>query len=334
MPGDQHLIDNHGRPISYLRLAVTDRCNLRCFYCMPEDGIKYLPKNELLTYEEMERLVILLVKMGINKLRITGGEPFVRQDLIKFIENLSNINGLKQIAITTNGVLTLPYLKTLKELGVRKINLSLDSIDKNRFHKITRRDEFNTVMKTLEQLLINGFDVKINCVVMQEENIEDIIPLLNLMKENSLGVRFIEEMPFNGEGSRYTNLIWSHTKILEHISEIHPNYYKVESEQTSTSVNYKIPGYKGSFGIIPAFSRTFCGSCNRIRITAQGSLKTCLYDDGVLDLKHLLRSGYSDIMITEKLINVFSHRSENGFEAESHRLGSKPITESMSTIGG
>jgi len=334
MSGDQHIFDNHGRPISYLRLAVTDRCNLRCFYCMPENGIKYLPKNELLTYEEMERLVKLLVEMGINKLRITGGEPFVRQDLIKFIENISAINGLKQIAITTNGVLTLPYLKTLKELGIRKINLSLDSIDKTRFQKITRRDEFDKVMETLEQLIINDFDIKINCVVMQEENIEDIIPLLNLMKENSLGVRFIEEMPFNGEGSKYNKLRWDHLKILKHISATYPNIYKQESEPSSTSVNYKIPTFKGSFGIIPAFSRTFCGTCNRIRITAQGTLKTCLYDDGVLDLKHLLRSGYSDTMISEKLINVFSHRSKNGFEAESHRLNGKPITESMSTIGG
>jgi len=203
------LFDNHGRPLNYLRLAVTDRCNLRCFYCMPEEGIKYMPKKELLTFEEIERLVSLLAGMGITKVRLTGGEPFVRTDLMKLITRIVEIEGINDLHITTNGVLTAPHIKELKALGIASVNLSLDTLDADRFRKITRRDEFNKTWETLQLLLESEIPVNVNSVVMENKNIEDILPMVELTRNQNISVRFIEEMPFNGEGSHYPKLSWN-----------------------------------------------------------------------------------------------------------------------------
>jgi molybdenum cofactor biosynthesis protein A len=328
------LKDNHGRIINYLRLAVTDRCNLRCFYCMPEEGIDWLSRHELMTYEEMLRICSLLVKMGVEKIRITGGEPFVRKDIMKLIASLSLIQGLQQLTVTTNGVLTAPLVPELKRTGIHSVNLSLDTLDRNRFFAITRRDEFPKVLETLEQLLKYNIDVKINAVVMDGKNTEDIIPLAELTKDISVNVRFIEEMPFNGEGSHYPDLKWNYIRILERIKEKYPDIQKIPDPLYSTSYNYHIPGHKGNIGIIAAYTRTFCGTCNRIRITPQGMLKTCLYDDGVLNVKDLMREGLNDDSIAMNLIQAMQHRSKDGWEAEKLRKEKAPIHESMATIGG
>ena len=329
-----HIIDNHGRPINYLRLAVTDRCNLRCFYCMPENGITYLPKKELLTFEEIHRLISLLATMGITKVRLTGGEPFVRNDLMKLIRSITEIPGIDELHLTTNGVLTAPYIPELKKLGIGSVNLSLDTLDEKRFHAITRRNEFDAVQKTLDLLVEHGIHVKINAVVMEDKNIEDIIPLIELTKHQKIDVRFIEEMPFNGEGNHYPTLSWTHNRILDYIREHFAAMYKIPDPAFSTSSNYHIPGHQGNFGVIAAFSRTFCGTCNRVRVTAQGTLKTCLYDDGVLDVRQLLRSTSDDGLISARLMDAFQHRAKDGFEAEANRKGKSPVSESMSTIGG
>ena len=328
------LLDNHGRPLNYLRLAVTDRCNLRCFYCMPEDGIRYLPKKELLTFDEIHRLISLLASMGITKVRLTGGEPFVRTDLMKLVRNIVEIPGIRDLHLTTNGILTAPYIPELKKLEIASVNLSLDTLDKKRFYAITRRDEFEPVMNTLKLLLEHQVPVKINAVVMDGKNIEDIIPLIELTKSNNVSVRFIEEMPFNGEGNHYPSLSWTYTKILDYIKLHYPSLHKIPDPAFSTSYQYHIPGYKGDIGIIAAFSRTFCGTCNRIRVTAQGTLKTCLYDDGVLNILQLLRNGDDDSLIRDKLINAFQSRAKDGVEAEGKRKNHAPVSESMSTIGG
>ena len=328
------IFDNHGRPISYLRLAVTDRCNLRCFYCMPAEGINYLPRKELLSYEEMLKLVNLLTELGVEKVRITGGEPFVRKDLMKFLKNLTEVKDLKEVSITTNGILTSQYIAELKALGISSINLSLDTLDKDKFYRITRRNEFDKVKATFHAILDHEIPLKINTVVMEAQNEEDILPLVELTKQYPVSVRFIEEMPFNGEGAKYPQLKWTYQKIVDHIGEAYPNMQKTEDQLHSTSYNYAIPGHLGNFGVIAAFSRTFCGSCNRIRVTAQGTLKTCLYDHGVLDIKQLLRSGKDDSYIKEALIKAFGNRAKDGFEAEANRSSNIPISESMSTIGG
>ncbi len=328
------LFDNHSRPINYLRLAVTDRCNLRCFYCMPEEGIRYLPKKELLTFEEIERLVRLLAQMGITKIRMTGGEPFVRNDLMKLLETIVGINGIKDVHLTTNGVLTGPYVAALKELGIASVNLSLDTLDRDRFKMITRRDEFGPVMETFHSLIEHGIPLKINAVVMQGKNEMDILPLVMLTRDYPVSVRFIEEMPFNGVGVHYPVLHWTYRKILEHIEAFHQGIQKVPDPKHSTAYHYKIPGHVGDIGIIAAFSRTFCGTCNRIRLTAQGELKTCLYDQGVLNIKDMLRSEKTDHEIREAFLGAFSSRPKDGFEAEARRGDQLPVHESMSTIGG
>lgn len=325
------IFDNHNRPITYLRLAVTDRCNLRCFYCMPEEGIKYLPKHQLLTYEEMERLVRVLARLGVSKVRITGGEPFVRAGLMDFMHRLAAIDGLDDISMTTNGVLTAPHVADLAALGVKAVNLSLDTLDRERFHKITRRDELPAVLNTLDALLNAGIQTKINAVVMDGQNTQDLIPLAEMARTMPVDIRFIEEMPFNGEGSHYPVLHWTHRRIVDELRSQYPDLQKLTDPPFSTSAIYQVPGHQGTVGIIAAFSRTFCGTCNRIRLTAQGTLKTCLYDDGVLDVRALLRRGDSDEKLTAAFLRAFAHRPATGFEAEQKRA---TIVESMSTIGG
>ena len=326
------LTDNHGRAINYLRLAVTDRCNLRCFYCMPEEGIDYLPKPHLLTFEEMERIVRVLVGMGINKVRITGGEPFVRRGIMEFIEKISRIEGLNQINITTNGVLTAPLIPDLKRLGVKCVNLSLDTLDRQRFFEVTRRDEFEAVMQTFDAVLEHGLDLKVNAVVMAGKNAQDIIPLAELTRHQKVSVRFIEEMPFNGAGAHQYDELWSYPKILAALKTHFPNLQKLPDPPNSTAYNYFVPGFKGTIGIIAAYSRTFCGTCNRIRLTPQGVFKTCLYDEGVFNLRDMVRAGMNDEALRNNIADVLSLRAKDGFEAEARRTAH--ISESMTTIGG
>ena len=328
------LIDNHGRPINYLRLAVTDRCNLRCFYCMPENGLDWLSRIELMSNEEMLRICTLLVSMGIQKVRLTGGEPFVRKGFMQLLTGLSQLNGLDEITLTTNGILTKPYVAQLKAIGVKSVNLSLDTLDPARFFSITRRDEFSAVMDSFYELLKYGIEVKINAVVMDGRNTQDIIPLVELTKNLPVSVRFIEEMPFNGDGEIHTaRLSWDHIRILKEIKSAYPQIIKIEDPKYSTAYNYNVPGHMGSVGIIAAYSRTFCGTCNRIRITPQGTLKNCLYDDGVLNIKDLLRSGKNDDMIKELLLQAFNNRVKDGWEAEQ-LVEHTGRHESMAAIGG
>lgn len=327
------LYDNHGRPINYLRLAVTDRCNLRCFYCMPEEGIKYLPKKELLTFEEIERLIAIVASLGISKIRLTGGEPFVRTDLMALIKKIKQVDGIEELHLTTNGILTAPHISELKSLGIGSINLSLDTLDRDRFFKITRRDEFVSTWKTFESLMKHDISVKINAVVMEGKNIEDLIPMVELTRNYPISVRFIEEMPFNGEGNHYPVLTWTYKKIAAHLEAHFGKLVRMSDPNNSTAYHYQVPGYVGNIGVIAAFSRTFCGTCNRIRVTAQGVLKTCLYDDGVLNIKTLFRTGASDDEVIQELMHAFSHRAKDGFEAEAKRT-LYPAIESMSTIGG
>ncbi len=323
------LTDNHGRKINYLRLAVTDRCNLRCFYCMPEEGIEWLERKELMTYEEMLRICKVLIGMGIEKVRITGGEPFARKDFMSFLRELAAIEGLKELTLTTNGVLTAKYIHELKELGIKSVNLSLDTLDRERFHKITRRDELSKVLNTMHALLAHDIQVKVNAVIMDGRNTEDIIPLAELTKDLPIAVRYIEEMPFNGAGA-YGGLKWDHVRILEKLTTRYPTIEKIPDPLFSTSANYQIPEHKGTVGIIAAYTRSFCGTCNRIRITPQGMLKTCLYDDGVLNIKDLVRSGSDNEYISKALLNAINQRAKDGWEAEQNRI----INESMATIGG
>ncbi len=325
------LIDNHNRIIDYLRLAVTDKCNLRCQYCMPEYGIAFKPKKELLSYEEMLRLVKLLVPMGISKIRITGGEPFLRKDLMQLLRKMSCFKGLDNIALTTNGVLTGQYLDELIDLNITSINLSLDSLNKERFLTITRRDDFDKVMTFYRQVLDKIGTLKINCVVMNGQNIEDLIPMVELAEKDNVSIRFIEEMPFNGIGKN-KETPWTHLDIKRHIESKY-RLIKQAMPFGATAQGYSIEGFIGSIGIIAAYSRSFCGSCNRIRLTPDGQLKTCLYDHGVFSVRDLMRNGASDAQLSTAIIEAVGNRAKDGFEAEQNRF-QFPISESMATIGG
>ena len=325
------LFDNHGREMSYLRLAVTDRCNLRCTYCMPAEGIAYLPQKKLLSWEEMLRIVHVLNQLGIRKVRITGGEPFVRPGLMDFLQELAKIENL-EICLTTNGVLLENHLDSLLNLGIKNVNLSLDSLDSERFFKITRRNDFDQVYRNLMRMIEANFIVKLNAVVMHGMNETDILPLVNFTEKHPVSVRFIEEMPFNGSGLVEEKLFWDYRRILSHIKTEFPHIEEVPMAYGETSKNYHVPGFMGDVGIIAAFSMTFCGSCNRIRVTSLGQVKTCLYDDGVFDLKEYLRLGVSDEDLKNTMIKIFGERPKDGFEAENNRKG--VINESMTSIGG
>lgn len=281
-----------------------------------------------MTWEEMLRICSMLVSSGIEKIRITGGEPFVRKGIMPFLQDLSRISGLREITLTTNGVLTAPLIPDLKKIGIRSVNLSIDTLDRERFAAITHRDELPAVLHTLDELLRHGIEVKLNAVVMAGKNIEDIVPLVALTKEVPVSVRFIEEMPFNA-GSHQTELLWDHVRILGAIKAAYPSLSKVPDPMYSTSFNYKVPGHKGSVGIIAAYTRSFCGSCNRIRITPQGMLKTCLYDNGVLNIKDLLRNGMTDAELQAAVVDALGHRARDGWEAEKNS-----VHESMAAIGG
>ncbi|MEW2922086.1 GTP 3',8-cyclase MoaA [Muricauda sp. ANG21] len=327
------LIDNHGRKINYLRLAVTDRCNLRCNYCMPSEGINFVKSDRLLSISELKKVSEILVSQGIDKIRITGGEPFVRKDLMELMRYLANLEGLNDISVTTNATLIGPHINELKKMGITNINVSLDSINRETFERITRRKQFDTVHNNLIRLISEGFNVRINFIVLDGQNEQDIIPILDVMKHHNVSVRFLEEMPFNGGSKNFNTIKWNYKAILEHIANTYPNYKKLESPKESTSINYQIEGHTGTFGVIPSFSRTFCGSCNRLRITATGDVITCLYGKPVSNLRDLVRSESDPEKIKETILTAIGNRAKTGFEAQE-KHAQTVFDNSMTSIGG
>jgi cyclic pyranopterin phosphate synthase len=325
------LTDKYGRTLNYLRLSVTDRCNFRCYYCMPEEGVNFAARKDLLTFEEMQTLCEVFCHLGVSKIRITGGEPFVRNGIMPFLQKLSVVPGLDEITITTNGTLLQKQIPALKAMGIRKVNLSLDSLDRARFFGITRRDSFEEVYAGIFSLLENGFEVKLNCVLAANKNTQDIIPFIELTKQHSLSVRFLEEMPFNGS-SHFDDGNWNYLDILNHIKAHYPQLQTLENEPNSTSINFQLPGYQGTFGIIPSFSRTFCGTCNRIRLSATGELRTCLYGAPVVNLRDVLRNGATLAGLEQVIIDAVANRYLNGYEAEA--ANQKSVHDSMSVLGG
>ena len=327
------LVDNFGRQMEYVRLAVTDRCNLRCQYCMPAQGIDIVPRQELLTFKEMYRLIRVLTELGVQKVRLTGGEPFVRKDFVGFLEMLSHNDLLEAINITTNGALISQHIDRIEKLEkVKDINLSIDSLSREKFAKITRRDAFSEVYKTLELLEKSSLNLKLNIVVQSGVNTDEIVDFVRFTKNKNVAVRFIEEMPFNGKGQREMQENWTFKKILNEI-KTEFNVKELVSEKSSTSRNYAIDNHLGTVGIIPAFTRTICNNCNRIRITSTGTFKNCLFDDGVFNLRDFMRKGASNEDLKELFLSLVKAKPENGFIAEANRKDGG-ASESMSTIGG
>jgi cyclic pyranopterin phosphate synthase len=300
---------------------------------MPAHGIDIVPKEELLTFKEMYRLIRVLTELGVSKVRLTGGEPFVRKDFVGFLEMLSYNDLLDAINITTNGALIAKHIAAIEKLEkVKNINLSIDSLQAVKFNEITRRNSFDTVFKTMGLLEKSSLNLKLNVVVQSGINTDEINDFVRLTKDKNLTVRFIEEMPFNGKGQREMHENWTFNKILNEI-ETEFKVTEVQSEKSSTSRNYTIENHRGTFGIIPAFTRTICNDCNRIRITSTGTFKNCLFDDGVFSLREFIRNGASNDDLKKLFLSLVKEKPANGFIAEANRTKGD-VSESMSTIGG
>ncbi len=328
------LEDKFGRKISYLRLAVTDKCNLRCTYCMPTKNMKFLPKKEILTLEELFRVTSVLSQEGINKVRITGGEPFARSGIMELIEDISQLPKVDAVNITTNGLIAHAYLDKIKKSNVNSLNLSLDSLDRTNFFNITRFDSLLPTLDFLYESLDLGLHIKLNMVVMNGSNDHEVIDMAKFALKHKVALRYIEEMPFNGKNDK-TELVkpLTHLHIKDMLEAEFGNLLPRINAPGSTSVNYTIDGYETSIGIIPAYSRTFCGDCNRMRITATGELKTCLYQKNGTSLKSLLRDNCSDEELISVIKSSIGQKPKDGFAAEAN-YQKHDVFSSMSTIGG
>jgi len=323
------LVDPFGREMNYLRLAVTSRCNLRCLYCMPAEGIPLNNRDSILQFEEMERLIQIFIELGVNKLRITGGEPFVRKGLLGFLKRVNKFEEINSINITTNALFFGDIISDLEQLKIGSLNISLDSLQKDKFFKITRRDEFGIVIENIDKAIKSTIPVKLNMVVLAGINDDEILSFARIAKDNLIEVRFIEQMPFSGGPD--TESIISADHIIDILQRQYPLLYE-QSLPNSTARIFHNPGYKGVIGIIAGYSRTFCSSCTRLRITPEGMLKTCLYDRGAVNLKEMLRSDKTDLQIMDAIIMAVQNRAKDGFESQERY--SRNSNLSMAQIGG
>ncbi|WP_457565663.1 GTP 3',8-cyclase MoaA [Caldithrix abyssi] len=324
------LTDPYGRILNYLRIALTDRCNLRCTYCMPAEGVPFIEHEQIMRFEEILRLVQIMLPHGLRKIRVTGGEPLVRRGTISFLQKLRQVGPELQIHLTTNGVLLENYFKELIEISISGVNLSLDTLNPQKFKKITRHDSFVKVWRALQQVLDSNIPLKLNMVVQRGLNEDEIIPMADLTRHHNLEVRFIEQMPFDGL-SRKIERPFTGEEILQ---TLRTAFGTLEStkKQNGTAQLYKIPGFRGTIGIISGYSRTFCSDCNRLRLTSTGVLKTCLYDRGSVNLKDLMRAGYDDARLLKAIERAVRERHKDGFEAEKESFDVQKL--SMSQIGG
>lgn len=289
MPAEKNITDQFGRVHDYLRISLTERCNLRCFYCMPEEGIPLRPKSQFMTKEEVIRMAETFVALGIKKIRLTGGEPLVRNDAKEIIESLSKFP--VELAITTNGVLADKYIDTFISSRLKSVNVSLDSLQKERLNKITRRDYFDMILSNIQLLIKNNFHVKLNAVIMRGVNDDEIIEFIEFTKNNNVHFRFIEFMPFDGNKWDWSKGL-SCKEILDMVKlNYRNNFSRIEDRKNDTSKNFRVHGYKGTFAIISSVTNPFCDTCNRIRLTADGKIKNCLFSDSEIDLLSAMRNG-------------------------------------------
>jgi len=323
------MLDKLGRTIDYMRISVTDRCNLRCVYCMPPEGIACISHAEILRYEEIIRVVKAGVALGINKYRITGGEPLVRKGIVDFVRMVKQTPGVHTVSLTTNGVLFAGMGEALKEAGLDAVNFSLDCMDAECFHRLTRVDAWDDVMSGVRKALELGLKTKINCVPMDDGDSGDWVRLAALAKDNVLDVRFIEMMPI-GLGQGYKAV--SNDTVRDRLEQAYGEPSHSNRVHGSGPAEYvDFPEFKGSVGFISAMSHAFCGSCNRVRLTADGLLKPCLcYPDG-LNVKTLLRSGVSDEALRTAIAEtIISKPLQHNF----CEAGGVPENRKMVQIGG
>ena len=331
MPGP--LLDSFGRVHDNLRISVTDRCNIRCFYCMPETDVHFVRRSEILDFEEIERFARIAASLGVTKLRITGGEPLLRRDLPVLVRRLAAIPGIRDLALTTNGVLLPELAEPLYEAGLRRLNVHIDTLDSERFFKITRRNDLDRVLKGLEVARAAGFaKIKLNAVAVKNLVEPDIVPLARYARENGFEVRFIEFMPLDAQN------LWDRSKVLladdiiDTLSrEIAPLIPVPDPDPRAPATEYEYADGGGMVGFIASVSRPFCLNCNRIRLTADGKLRYCLFAIQEDDVKALMRSGASDEEIAALIRRNLAGKWE-GHEINSTKFVAPP--RPMYSIGG
>lgn len=282
------IVDSFGRPHTYLRISLTDRCNLRCFYCMPEEGIELMEKAHIMTLEEIVQMAKIFARLGVDTVRLTGGEPLVRKNVAHLLKELAKL-GL-QLKITTNGILLDRYLPLFQEIGLTKINISLDTLDKIKSVFITKRDYFDRIMGNIEAAVAANCQVKLNVVLIKGVNDQEINDFVALTKSQSIGVKFIEFMPFKGNQWDWSKGVSQET-ILKTVRAQFGSVERLADPKHSTSANYQVPGHQGSFGIVSTITNPFCADCNRLRLTADGKMKNCLFATSETDLLTPLRAG-------------------------------------------
>ena len=321
--------DKFGREIDYLRVSVTDNCNLRCIYCMDEKDNKFLKKDEKLTDDEIYRIVKESAKLGIKKIRITGGEPLVRPGIVNLISRINSISGIEEIYLTTNGILLGDMIEDLAKNGLKGVNISLDSLQEDRFEKLTRLGKLNKVLEAIDKSINLGVKVKLNTVIVNDINKDEVIDFVNLTKEKPIDVRFIELMPI---GIAVNHKGVTNEEVLRVISNTYSDYEEITRVKSGGPASYiKLKDAKGKVGFISAMSNCFCEECNRIRLTPEGFLKQCLHFDYGVDLKSMLRKGISDEELSKEIYNnIYDKPEKHLFLKESNHKELK----FMNQIGG
>ena len=297
------LADSYKRPVKDLRISVTDRCNFRCTYCMPQDEYEWINKKEILTFEEITRLANLFVGLGVEKIRLTGGEPLVRKDLDQLVAKLSAIPRLEDICLTTNGSLLAEQIQALKAAGLKRVNVSIDTLDSEKFKRMTKRGDLAKVLEGIFAAKKHGLKpIKLNAVVERGVNDDDIIPLVEFCREHGFAMRFIEYMDVGNANNWTSDKLVSKKEILEAIGARYPLREIGRDQGSAPSVDYEFVDGSGDIGVIASVTEPFCASCTRARLTADGKIVTCLFSQGGHDVKKLLRAGASD----EELVNLIS----------------------------
>ncbi len=332
MTQPDRLVDSFGRTHNNLRISVTDRCNIRCVYCMPED-VRFLPRSQLLSFEEIERVVKVAVRLGIDKVRLTGGEPLVRRDLAKLVERIVASPGIKDVGLTTNGILLAPLARTLRDAGLKRINVSLDTMDAAKFEQLTRRTGFEQVIEGILAAKDAGFDpVKVNAVAIRGVTEDDVVPLARFARRHGLELRYIEYMPLD------SGHLWEREKVLFAadildllIAGIGPLTASADQDPRAPALDYEFDDGGGRIGFIASVSRPFCMSCNRIRLTSDGKLRNCLFSLEETDLRALMRGGRGDSEIAQAI------RDSVAAKWERHEINTARFIQPdrlMNSIGG
>ncbi len=328
------LQDTLGRNHNYLRISITEHCNLRCTYCMPAEGIALTPKAHLMTADEILTIAKTFVDLGVTKIRLTGGEPLVRKDAKAIILRLGKLG--VHLTLTTNGILVPDFISTFKEAGIKSVNISIDSLVKEKFNQITRRNYYDKVLENIDLLICEGFHVKLNIVLIKAFNDNEIIDFIRLTENKNIQIRFIEFMPFSGNQWDKSKLV-SYAEILETIQQTysHQEMERLTDAPNDTAKNFKIKSFQGSFAIISSVTNPFCSTCNRIRLTADGKLKNCLFSNSETSLLDALRAGESILpFIHENLRAKKAVRGgmDDDLKFQNPELFSK--NRSMIAIGG